>query len=200
MITDVSALGIGLGESQLFREITLLFTGTAAGTKLALHPMQAGASSKCAIMVGNGVANLLSASEAAKIAEGDSSKRASPVVQAELDAIAADLVTYCSTVPAAADGALAIAFAIGGLTGSAQVLCAELEWSTVSSTGVNSSLKLRNDSSAKVANSSTNPIPSTSKLVVFPSAGVVCGVFTLKDVTDVPGVGAPVTLRLFVKV
>ena len=198
MILNGFVQSIGLGESQNWQCIELKYTAAAAGTAWSLIPEQATAARRVLAITGNAAADLLTNAQAtALVSNPAGSVRLARAT--ELAAIAAKLVTYFTAVPAAADAAKCLAFVVGGLTGLGRVLCAELEWGGVSSAAANFGPRLRTNGPATVCTSASSPTVSANSLVAFPEAGVVGGVFAIPDVLDVPGAGAPVTLKLWIR-
>lgn len=198
MILNGYVASAALGESQNFQCIELKFTAAAAGTAWSLLPLQAGAAQKVRAFQGNASADLLTAAQATALVANEAGAQR-PINAAETAAIATDLVTYFTDVPAAADGAKCLAFVIGGLTGLGKVLCAEISWNSIGTSAANTSNLLRQASAVTVADSSTNPTISSNPLVFYPEVGVVAGVFAVSDVLDVPASGAPVTLKVWLK-
>lgn len=198
MILNGYVASAALGESQNFQCIELKFTAAAAGTVWTLVPLQAGAAGKVRAVTGDGAIDLVTAAQAATIVANESgSERA--VKAAETAAIAADLVTYLTNIPAAADGAKCLAFVIGGLSGLGKVLCAELNWNGVGAAAANSSILVRSSTTVTVADSTTNPTIAANPVVCWPSVGVVAGAIAISDVLDIPAAGAPVTLKVWLK-
>lgn len=199
MILNGYVASASLGESQNFQCIELKFTAAAAGTAWSLVPLQAGAADRVRAITGNGSANLLTAAQAALVVRNPAGADR-PTKAAERQAIADDLVTYFTAVPAAADGAKCLAFVIGGLTGLGKVLCAELFWGGVSSTaGANSVVLDRSTTTVTIADSTSNVSIASNPLCFFPSVGVVAGAIAIGDVLDIPAAGAPVTLKVWLK-
>jgi hypothetical protein len=188
MITVVSS---GLASSQQFEELELRFVAKAAGSAFELIPAQLSAASKVRVMQGNGVAGLVDLAQAHALVKSESG-----VVSVEGEAIAQDLVSYLAAVPAAADGAKALAFVVGGLTGTGDIACAELSWSSSGSAAANFVSRLSLVGPAKRRTSVGVPVLATDSLVAFPAVGVIAGAFVCPDVLDVPAVGAIVTLKL----
>lgn len=180
-------------DSQNWMKLEFHFAAAAAGTAWSLITAQQGCATKCRAIQGNASADLLTAAQAQAMVKNDSG-----VISTEAQAIADDLVTYFTDVPAAADAAKAIAFCVGGLSGS-DVLAARISWTSVGTAAANNSMWLRNSARPVVATSSTAVVYGTDTLVVYPSVGVVAGSFTLFDVLDVPAANAPVILELWIK-
>ena len=199
MILNGYVASAALGESQNFQCIELKFTAAAAGTAWTLVPLQAGAAGKVRAITGNGTADLVTLAQATAIVANESGAERA-VKAAETSAIAADLVTYLTDVPAAADGAKCLAFVVGGLSGLGKVLCAEISWGGVSGTAAaNSGFMQRSSTAVTIADSTTNPSIASNPLVFWPSVGVVAGAVAIADVLDVPASGAPVTLKVWLK-
>lgn len=179
-------------DSQNWMKLEFHFTAAAAGTAWSLITAQQGCATKCRAATGDASFDLLTAAQAALMVKSDSG-----VISTEAQAIADDLVVYFTNIPAAADAAKAIAFCVGGLSGS-DVLAARVSWTSVGTAAANSSMWLRNSARPVVASSSTAVVYGTDTLVVYPSVGVVAGAFTLSDALDVPAANAPVILELWI--
>ena len=186
-----------LSESQLWQCVELKFTAAAAGTPWSLLTEQAGAAGKVRAVTGDGSVDLVTLAQAKAIVAPESGS-ARPVRQAELDAIAADLVTLLTNVPAAADGARALVCVVGGLSGLGKVLCAEISWAGVGTAAANSVMLVREAGPAVVATSATS-VALSDGIVFWPEAGCCVVAAAIPDVADVPAAGAPVTVKLWVK-
>ena len=193
MILNGYVASSGLGESQNWQCIELKFTAAAAGTPWSLLVGQQEAASKVRAVTGDGAVDLVTSAQAQAICRPDSGQ-----LSAEQTAIAADLVTLLTNVPAAADGARAVVAVIGGLSGLGKVLAAEVCWSSIGTAAANTSLVVREAGPAVVATSET--VPALADGILFwPSAGVCVVAFAISDVLDIPASGAPVTLKLWLK-
>ena len=183
----------GVGDSQLWQCLEFKFTAAVAGTVWSLLAEQGSAGTKVRAVTGNGTVDLLTEAQAEALV-----KTSSGLLPAEAEAIAADLVTLTTNVPAAADAARAIVAVVGGLTGLGRVLCAEVEWCGVGTGAANVSTKLRVAGPAVVATSSTS-VTLADGIISYPSVGAVAVAFAIPDVLDIPGAGAPVSLKLWIK-
>lgn len=183
----------GVADSQLWQCLEFKFTAAAAGTVWSLLAEQGSAGTKVRAVTGNGTVDLLTAAQAEALV-----KTSSGLVSTEASAIAADLVTLTTNVPAAADAARSIVAVVGGLTGLGRVLCAEVEWCGIGTGAANASTVLRVAGPAVVATSSTS-VTLADGLVAYPSVGVVAIAFAIPDVLDIPAASAPVTLKLWIK-
>lgn len=197
MILNGLVASAALGESQNWQCIELKFTAAAAGTPWSLLSEQAGAAQKVRAVTGDGAVDLLTLAQAKALVAPESGS-ARPLRQAELDAIAADLVTLVTNVPAAVDGARALVCVVGGLSGLGKVLCAEVSWAGVGTGGANSAMLVREAGPAVVASSSTS-VALSDGIVFYPEAGACVVAAAIPDALDVPAAGAPVTVKLWVK-
>ncbi len=188
--------------------ISLMFTASAAGTVHTLIAPQRGAASKVWAVTGDGSIDLTSA-----IAQSIVKSESGAALSSEKSALATGLVTFFTNVPAAADGAKSVAFAVGGI-GCAQVVWAQLTiMSRASTSAANPSRSLALEAGAKVI---TVPVVldgssrilddagsaialSSDSLVAIPGHHVLFGGFTLTDVADAPASGDILRLDLIVK-
>lgn len=198
MILNGYAASSKINESQNWQCLEFKLTAAAAGTPWTLLVGQQGAAEKVKAVTGDGAIDLLTLAQAQALVANDANS-ARAVRQAELDAIAADLVTYATNVPAAADGARALVAVIGGVSGLGQVLCAEIEWCGVGTAAANTCTRIRQVGPAVVATSATVTSTSATPLVVWPVGNVLAVAFAIPDVLDVPAAGAPVTIKVWVK-
>lgn len=182
-----------LSESQLWQCVELKFTAAAAGTVWSLIPEQRGASGKVRAVTGDGSVDLVTSAQAQEIVRPGSGS-----LSTEQTAIAAQLVTLLTNIPAAADGARAIVAVVGGLSGLGKVLCAEVSWCGVGTSAANVSTMLRVNGPAKVAESTTS-VALSDGIVFWPKGECAVVAFALPDVLDVPASGAPVSLKLWIK-
>lgn len=193
MILNGLVASSALAESQLWQCIELKFVAAAAGTPWALVSEQSCAAGKVRAVTGNGTVDLVTSAQAQVICKPDSG-----VLSTEQTAIAADLVTLLTNVPAAADGARSIVAVVGGLSGLGKVLAAEVAWAGIGTAAANTAVFLREDGPAVVATSETSAALSDG-IVFWPAAGACVVAFAIPDVLDVPAAGAPVTLKIWLK-
>lgn len=193
MILNGYLASSAVGESQNWQQIELLFTAAAAGTPWTLLVGQQEAAAKVRAVVGDGSVDLVTSAQAQAICRPDSGQ-----LSAEQTAIAADLVTLLTNVPAAADGARAVVAVVGGLSGLGKVLAAEASWSSAGTGAANSAMILREAGPAVVATSDTS-VALSDGLAFWPAAGVAVVAFAIPDIADVPAAGAIVSLKLWIK-
>lgn len=197
MILNGLVASAALGESQNWQCIELKFTAAAAGTPWSLLTEQLGASQKVRAVTGDGSVDLVTLAQAKALVANEAGS-ARPAQQTELDAIAADLVTLLTNVPAAADGARALVCVVGGLSGLGKVLCAEFSWAGIGTGAANSAALVREAGPAVVATSATS-VALSDGIVFWPAAGACVVAAAIPDILDVPAAGAPVTVKLWVK-
>jgi hypothetical protein len=197
MILNGLVASAALGESQNWQCIELMFTAAAAGTPWSLLSEQSGAAQKVRAVTGNGTVDLVTLAQAQALVASDAGTLRQ-VKQAELDAIAADLVTLLTNIPTAADGARSLVCAVGGLSGLGKVLCAEFSWAGIGTGGANSAVFVREVGPAVVATSATS-VALSDGIIFWPAAGACVVAAAIPDVLDVPAAGAPVTVKIWVK-
>lgn len=193
MILNGLVASAALGESQLWQCIELKFTAAAAGTPWSLLAEQAMAAGKVRAVTGDGAVDLVTSAQAQAICRPDSGQLSS-----EQSAIAADLVTLLTNIPAAADGARALVAVVGGLSGLGKVLAAEVSWAGIGTAAANSAALIREAGPAVVATSETS-VALSDGIAFWPAAGACVVAFAVPDVLDVPAAGAPVTLKIWLK-
>jgi hypothetical protein len=182
-----------LSESQNWMCVELKLTAAAAGTPWSLITEQLGAAGKVRAVTGDGSVDLVTSAQARAIVRPDSG-----VLSVEQTAIAAQLVTLLTNIPAAADGARSIVAVVGGLSGIGKVLCAEVVWNGVGTSAANVSTMLRVSGPAKVADSSTS-VALSDGIVFWPKGECAVVAFAIPDVLDIPAASAPVSLKLWIK-
>jgi len=189
-----------LAEAQNIEVVRLILTAKAAGTKWVPTALQSSAAPLIWCMTGDGAIDI-TAAEANALVTGADGKISSD--QALLSSM---LQTYFTNIPAAADGAKAIAFAVAGI-GAREILAARLTHTTASTAARNTLGSLITQGPAtkvSVVNSAvvntptfgTNLINIANALV---GCNVVFGTFTLVDVLDIPATDSVAILELFVK-
>lgn len=189
-----------LAEAQNVEVVRLFMTAKAAGTKWVPVAPQSSVANLVWCMTGDGAIDM-TAAEANLLVTGLDGKISSD--QALLSSM---LVTFFTNIPAAADGAKAIAFAVAGI-GTREVLAARVTHMSASTAARNSACALLTAGPAKkvsVLNAAVVNTPTYgTDLVCIANAAVGCnvvfGTFTLTDVADIPATDTIAVLELFVK-
>lgn len=195
----------GVQSSQDLKEVVFFLDAKAAATEFAIKSVQASAEPQVWVIQGDGAVDLADA-KAETICEdqlGDlGTARAN---------LKTGLKTYMTNIPAAADGAEALAFAFGGVNHE-DILSVEIEWTTEGTTAANPSTVLKrfdavvidevalDGSNQLLKNDGSTAIAyGTDTLVAFPKYQVLFGAFTSPDVLDVPAADVPVKITMLLK-
>lgn len=165
-----------------------------AGTRWAMAAEHAALLPRVYVMTGDGSIDMTNAIATALVKPADA-KAAST----EETSLATGLVTYFTNIPAAADGACTIAFAVGGL-GASHCVRAEMVQTSVSTSGRNTTytftrrgpsidikgtIALDGSSNLLLDDGSTALVAlSTGTHPLVTAKGVVFGAFACTDVTD----------------
>lgn len=198
MLHPVVSPDSAIADSQSFVELKFLLAASAAGTKHVLVAGQASAAKRLWLMTGDGSIDI-SASEANALVKGVNGE----ALSAEAIAASTLVQNYLLNIPAAADAAKCVAFALGGVD-VGQVLSVQLRIAGISSSAANPERCLRNVSGAKIVQPLVDSAPSYSSdtlVIVRPQLGpsVLMGSLSIADVLDVPAAGEYLELVLIVK-
>lgn len=204
------------------RSVRLVYSAfAAAGTQSVLMTSQAGAASRQYLMVGNGSIDMTAA-----IAQGICINPNGTPITASTETqranLATGMVTYFTNIPAAADGAYCIAFAVGGLSCSSLYDVTLRNNRRTSTSAINSSDNLKNILAATVIggpgvvqpgnytqvalngssaillqDGSTALTYGTNTMVICPAYGVIFGAIAITDVLDVPNAGDILELEVY---
>lgn len=185
-ICEVAALA----QTQASAVLEFWLNASAAGTEHVLISGQKAMSGRLLLLTGNGSA----APTLARLK--NITKDATDKVTADAATLAATLVAYFAAIPAAADAANSIAFAIGGIRAS-EILRAEIEITTASTTAAQVNRSLSREGGQKLLALADAPVYGTDNLCVCQN--VVFGSIALTDVTDAPAAGEKIALRIWVK-
>lgn len=202
----------GVAQSQQSKVLEFWFVASAAGTKHALVQVQQTAAPRVYLMTGTGAVSMLS-SEAAAIVALTSPTGYVPQSQNVIysdgsvttlpSELQSSLVSYFAAIPAAADGASCIAFAIGGID-AATIICAELDVMPQSAAATNAMRRLRRvsgqrDLVLRSKSPAQAPLASFASDLLVTCQGVAFGSLAVADSTDAPVAGDLLKLTIWLQ-
>lgn len=206
------------------RNLQLVYKAfAAAGTQSVLIPSMASAARWQYLMVGDGAIDMTSAIAKAICANPNGTAITAPENTQRAN-LATGLVTYFTNIPAAADGAYCLAFAVGGLlcedvsyvklsnfrrTTTSAVNPADIVVNIlpatplggfpVSQPGNNPLITLDGSNNILEQDQATAIAYGTNTICVVPAYGVIFGALAITDVTDAPNAGDILVLDIFFK-
>lgn len=204
------------------RSVRLVYAAfAAAGTRSVLCASQAGAVNRQYLMVGDGSIDMTSAIAQA-ICKNPDDTPITASSETQRANLATGMVTYFTNIPAAADAANCIAFAIGGLSCSTLYQAVLRNYKRASTAAANPSNNLININAATVIGGPATVQPGnevqialngssaillqdgstaltygTNSMVICPAYGVIFGSFAITDVLDVPAANDILELEVY---
>lgn len=185
----------GLADAADVAVINIFFTTAAAGTPWTPILSQRAAAGKVLAVQGTGSYSVPTALINGLLESGDGVSNTTNAIL-----VRTLLTTYWTNIPAAADAARAITFAVAGIA-ARDVVAARLIMSTGATNARNHLGALLNVGPLAVKKPTDTLVYATDTLAIFPAvgSGLVVGSFTLTDVLDVPDANTIAQLQLFVR-